>query len=345
MTTDEVLFQEMHGQHGDIGIIVLNRPTVLNALNHAMVQAMFKQLTAWASATPIKAVVIRANGRAFCAGGDLRLTYDRYQAKDPLLTHFFRDEYQLNQLIHHYPKPYIAFMHGITMGGGVGLSLHGSHRVATDHLVFAMPETGIGFYPDVGGRYFLPRLPGKMGFYLGLTGAKINSDDCIALGITQHKIAVDALDAVIQAILDCDFADAAHEAVTTVINTFQVAVQSSALMAKQAALDACFSATSIEAIFQRLQTSTDATCRASYDSLQTKSPLSLKVTLRALQEGAALDFDTCMLKEYPLACHFLQGHDFPEGIRAMIIDKDQAPNWQPRTVNAVTLDEVEKYFH
>src|SRR3989338_2126316 len=193
----EVLFEEIAGQGGHLGVITLNRPQILNSLNQTMIDAMYAQLNKWAIAPDIKAVVIRAApGRAFCAGGDLRFTYERFKNKDPLLSTFFRDEYQLNRLIYHFPKPYIALLDGITMGGGVGISIHGSHRVATENLLFAMPETGIGFFPDVGGTYFLPRLPGRIGYYLGLTGARIKTDDCVTLGISQHKVTRDKLSAL-----------------------------------------------------------------------------------------------------------------------------------------------------
>src|SRR3990167_2591411 len=203
----EVLFDEMKGEGGNLGLITLNRPEVLNSLNQSMIHAMHDQLKIWAAADDIKAVVIRpADGRAFCAGGDIRSTYARRLEKDAALPRFFYDEYQLNRTIHHYPKPYIAFLDGITMGGGVGISIHGSHRVATDRLLFAMPETGIGFFPDVGGTYFLPRLKGQMGFYLGLTGARINADDCIGLGITQHKVSEHDLSNILAALANKVFA-------------------------------------------------------------------------------------------------------------------------------------------
>jgi enoyl-CoA hydratase len=219
----EVLFDEYEGKDGNLGIITLNRPEVLNSLNHDMIEAMHKQLIQWATAAHIKAVIIKAvPGRAFCAGGDIRLTYDRCKKHDPAAAEFFQDEYQLNRCIFHFPKPYIALLDGITMGGGVGISIHGSHRVATEKLLFSMPETGIGFFPDVGGTYFLPRLPGNTGIYLGLTGARIHSDDCVALGLTQHKVASEQLSQLIAALAQQSFGANANEAVTQVIQQFQM---------------------------------------------------------------------------------------------------------------------------
>lgn len=341
----EVLFDEMSGKDGNLGIITLNRPQVLNSLNHAMIFAMQDALQRWASAPDIKAVVIRAaEGRAFCAGGDLRLTYDRARAKEAIAPHFFRDEYHLNSFIFHFPKPYIALLDGITMGGGVGISIHGSHRVATENLMFAMPETGIGFFPDVGGTYFLPGLPGKTGFYLGLTGVRLNSDDCVALGLTQQKVPHASLPGLLQAIADGPFDDDSRASVTRIIEQFQVPVQASSIMDQKEAIDSCFSEDSMEAIMRALRKSNSVLCNDAAHILLKKSPTSLKVTLRALQEGQYLDFDACMRQEYRLACHFLQSHDFLEGIRAVIIDKDQRPVWHPATLEEVTENEVETYF-
>lgn len=341
----EVLFETLPGKNGDMGVITLNRPAVLNSLNQFMVHAIHAQLEFWAAAQHVKAVVIRGAGeRAFCAGGDLRLTYERIQQQESSLADFFEYEYQLNQLIFHFPKPYIALLDGITMGGGVGLSIHGSHRVATEHLLFAMPETGIGFFPDVGATYFLPRLRGKFGFYLGLTGARLASDDCVALNIAQQKVARAALPELLQALAETSFADDARATVTQVIDQFCTASQPSILIEQQNVIDACFSATTVEDILQNLQHAENKLCTDAASMLRAKSPTSLKVTLRALQAGVHLDFDACMRQEFQLATHFLQGHDFLEGIRAVIIDKDQSPAWKPSTLAEVKEQEIEKYF-
>lgn len=344
--TQDVLFGELTGTNGDIGVITLNRPEVLNALNHAMVNAMFPQLQTWAKASHIKAVVIRAAaGRAFCAGGDLRLTHDRAKSGDPAMAHFFRDEYKLNSLIFHYPKPYIALLDGITMGGGVGISIHGSHRVATERLLFAMPETGIGFFPDVGGTYFLPRLPGKIGYYLGLTGARIKSDDAVAIKIAQHKILSERIPQVVDALVNEAFGNDARAAVTTILSSFSEPVSHASQTLNQDAIDTCFTGQTMEEIISALEKSSSAEyATETLKALAKKSPSSLKVSLRAMQMGATLDFDACMKQEYRLACRFLEGHDFPEGIRAVILHKDQNPVWRPATLEQVTKLDVEKYF-
>ena len=319
--TQDILFEEISGHGGSIGVITLNRPAVLNSLNHDMIVAMHPKLNVWAQAAHIKAVVIRAaEGRAFCAGGDLRLAYDRAKQHNPLMTEFFYDEYQLNRCIYHYPKPYIALLDGITMGGGVGLSINGSHRVATDRLLFAMPETGIGFFPDVGGTYFLPRLPGLSGYYLGLTGTRIKADDCTALGLTQHKVNHDAIPALLTALADTQFAADASSTVTAIISKFNQPVLSSPLQEAQAELQACFAGKTIEAIMELLSASSHPVCQDAVTAMQKKSPTSLKVTLQALNQGRNTDFDVCMQQEFRLVSRFLLAHDFIEGIRAVIID-------------------------
>lgn len=342
--TSDILFEEYPGEAGNLGMITLSRPKALNSLSHQMIHAIHAQLQGWEKDDSIKAVIIKAvEGRAFCAGGDIRLTYDRYHRQDPALTHYFRDEYQLNRFIFHFPKPYIALLDGITMGGGVGVSLHGSHRVATDNLLFAMPETGIGFFPDVGGTYFLPRLVNKFGYYLGLTGARIGCDDAVELGLAHLKVDSVSLGDIIQAIANQPFGDDANLAVTRVLEGYQLPVQSE-LFNHMEAIESCFSEVTLESIQQALHHSQDDLCKAAADMLAKKSPTSLKVTLRALNEGASYDFDTCMKHEYRLVTHFLAEHDFIEGIRAVIIDKDQRPVWQPPTLHEVTREMVDAYF-
>lgn len=346
METQDILFEEREGAGGQLGIITLNRPAVLNSLNYDMLSAMQKKLHAWAEASAIKAVVIRAaEGRAFCAGGDIRLVYERARHHQPEMTDFFYHEYQLNRFIHHFPKPYIALLDGITMGGGVGVSIHGSHRVATDRLLFAMPETGIGFFPDVGGTYFLPRLPSLFGYYLGLTGARLKVDDCIMQGIATHKVDQASLPAILTALQETAFTADAKQSVSTILAEFEVpANQNTELQQAEKALAACFKHDSIEAILSALQTSTESVCRDAAAMLAMKSPTSLKVTLQALTTGKNMNFDACMRQEFRLVTRFLLAHDFIEGIRAAIIDKDQKPRWQPATLSEVTPQSVNDYF-
>lgn len=341
----EVLFEELKGKHGNLGVIILNRPTVLNSLSHDMICAMYDQLQRWESAEHIKGVVIRAvEGKAFCAGGDLRLTYERHLKSSEDLSNFFRDEYQLNRFIFHYPKPYIAFLDGITMGGGVGISIHGSHRIATERLLFAMPETGIGFFPDIGGTYFLPRLPGYFGFYLGLTGARITNNDATALGLTTQMVPHEQLPNLLDELVKQPFGDQAKNKVTDIINQFILPLPAQTILNHQTAIDECFSCKTVEEIVTRISNSSNPLCRSAGEVLPKKSPTSLKVTLYAIQQGKTLDFDTCMQQEFAMTCHFLEEHDFIEGIRALIIDKDQTPKWRPSTLEEVSSQMVKKYF-
>lgn len=343
--THDILFTERPGQGGNLGIITLNRPKALNALNHVMIKALFDQLEIWANAQHIKAVIIQGEGRAFCAGGDIRETYERYLKKDTALAEFFRDEYELNRFIFHYPKPYIALLSGITMGGGVGISLHGSHRVGAEQMTFAMPETTIGFYPDVGGTYFLSRLQNHLGIYLGLTGNKIMVDDCLALGIVTHKIRLEKFPDIIAALAEHDFSkDQADTAVTKLLNSFKLQPQDGPLLANKDLINYLFDGATIESIITKLKDNHSPFAKDALKTLEQKSPTSLKVTLKALQLASKLDFDQSMQQEYTLTQHFLNRPDFPEGIRALLIDKDNQPQWQPPTLTKVSDELVLDYF-
>lgn len=342
----DVLFEELTGKGGDVGLITLNRPQSLNALNHGMIVALYHQLTAWQSAKHIKAVMIcAAPGRAFCAGGDLRLTYERCLINDPAKYIFFEDEYRLNRLIFHYPKPYIAYLNGINMGGGVGISIHGSHRIGTEQLLFAMPETGIGFYPDVGGTYFLPRLRGFLGRYLGLTGMRLKIDDCLALGLVHQKIHQACFPELLTAICNAPFRSNSTHEVTAIIDQFKLPGADKNILNHQAALDQCFAHSEIEDIMAALASVNDKVCQEALVLLQKKSPTSLKVTLKALIKGKVLNFDACMTQEFAITSHFLQNHDFMEGIRAIIIDKDQKPLWEPSKLSDVNEAMINAFFH
>lgn len=341
----DVLFEEVSGRDGNLGVITLNRPQVLNALNHNMFLVINEQLTKWEAADQIKAVIIRAaEGRAFCAGGDIRSAYEKKLANDPTLAYFFRDEYQLNLHIHHYTKPFIALLDGITMGGGAGVSMHGSHRVATDRLLFSMPETSIGFYPDVGGSYFLSRLPYKMGFYLGLTSARVTYSDCVALGLANYMMSRDSFPQLIYALADTSLEENAKAKVSETIEQFTIPYGESALLQYKNVIEKCFSKATVEEILQALEIEGSEWSLQTAAAIKTKSPTSLKITLRALQEGEKSSIDQCMRMEYRLTNRFIEGNDFFEGIRAAIIDKDQKPKWQPAQLENVSHEMVAKYF-
>lgn len=341
----EINFEEITGRDGNLGLITLTRQNVLNALNHAMFLALYNQLAEWENANHIKAVVIRAaEGRAFCAGGDIRSAYEQKKAGDTNLSLFFRDEYRMNQIIHQYSKPYIALLDGITMGGGVGISIHASHRVATDRLMFAMPETGIGFYPDVGTTYVLSRLPHYMGFYIGLTGARLSAQDCFAVTAVDELVKETAFPDIIFALADESFNSHPKETVTSVLQKFSLPAGESMLWQHRSVIEKCFAKKTVEEIIHALLDEKNDWCHATAAELKTKSPTSLKVTLRALQEAVNLDFEECMTIEYRLTCHFLESHEFFEGIRAAVIDKDRQPKWQPAKLEEVSMQSVKKFF-
>lgn len=342
-TIPEIQFEEITGVSGDIGFITLTRQKALNALNHSMFIALNKQLKEWDNASYIKAVIIQAaEGRAFCAGGDIRHAYELKMKNDPNIKKFFYDEYQMNKRIHHFSKPYIALLNGITMGGGVGISWHASHRVATENLIFSMPETGIGFYPDVGTTYFLARIPFHIGVYLGLTGVRLGADDSVEIGFAQHKIPSEQLSTLINEFVQQSLSN--HQAVTNIIDQFSLPIHTSELFLHKNEIDNCFSQNTVEEILQQLESHSTEWCAQTAALLKSKSPTSLKVTLQALQQAKTLSFDECMKMEYRLTCRFVQEHDFFEGIRAAIIDKDQQPKWQPQQLSEINPSQVEKYF-
>jgi enoyl-CoA hydratase/carnithine racemase len=343
LSTDEIQFEEIIGEEGNLGLITLTRQKALNALSLNMIRAMDKQLAIWADSSSIIAVIIRAaSGRAFCAGGDIRAMYERKMANDQAFSGFFHEEYQLNRRIFHFPKPYIALLDGITMGGGAGISLHGSHRIATENLLFAMPETGIGFHPDVGTSFFLSRLPHHIGIYLGLTGARISCSDCLALKLVDHVIAPESQEQLIQVMAESFLPN--KMAVTEVIKQFEIDVPKSELFNNKIEIKNHFSKNSVEAILQSLLSTTSKWAHKTAEIIKKNSPTSLKVTLQELIQAANLDFDACMQTEYRLTMRFVDGHDFFEGVRAAVIDKDQKPNWKPVTLEEVTTDNVAYYF-
>jgi enoyl-CoA hydratase len=330
----EVLFET----RGAVGLITLNRPKALNALTHNMALLMTTQLNAWADDAPVKTVVIQGAGeRAFCAGGDIRALYDSGKAGTPYALEFYRDEYKLDALIKHYPKPYVALIRGIDMGGGVGVSVNGSHRVADETMLFAMPETGIGLFPDVGGSYFLPRCPGQIGMYLAMTGARIKTADCLYVGVATHFVPQAKWGDLIAALADGTAPGAA-------IAQFSADAGAAPLAEHRGKIDTIFAAESVEAILELLDRDTSDWARETAKTMRTKSPTSLKVAYRQVREGAKKDFDDCMRMEFRMVHRIVAGHDFYEGVRATIIDKDGAPKWQPAELAAVSDSDVAAYF-
>ena len=334
----EILFEA----RGGLAVVTLNRPKALNTLTWDMMLAYHPRLREWAEDPGIGALVIRATGsRAFCAGGDIRIIWEQIRDGGELPRLFFRREYTLNHDIHRFPKPYIAFLDGIVMGGGVGLSVHGSHRIATENTLFAMPETGIGLFPDVGGTYFLPRLPGKLGLFLGLTGARLKAADCLYAGVATHYVESARLEDLVAALADARLEAASVEAV---IADFAGDPGPAPLAEQREAIDRCFAAESVEAILEALRAEASPWADKLVGLMEKASPTALKLAFRQIHEGAELDFATAMTLEYRLSQACMYGHDFPEGVRALIIDKDNAPKWLPATLEEVEAEAIEACF-
>ncbi len=341
MADAEIIFD----RRGAAGLITLNRPQALNAVTHAMVLALRAQLAQWADDPAITRVVIQAEGtRAFSAGGDIRALYDLGQAgKHNEMEQFWRDEYPLNAAIKNFRKPYVALIDGIVMGGGVGVSVHGSHRVAGDRFQFAMPEVGIGFFPDVGATWFLPRMPGELGTYCALTGERFRSADACAAGIATHRIPSGRFPALLEGLSGTVSVDA-------VLAAFSEPAGEGPILARRAVIDRLFAGDNVEAILAALDAeaksgSADAAFAAeTAATMRAKSPLSLKIALAQVRRGAAWDFETCMRAEFRIVSRVIKGHDFYEGVRAVIVDKDNKPHWQPATLAGVTDAEVERHF-
>lgn len=330
----EVLFSRV----GSAGLITLNRPKALNALTLNMVRLIHPQLNEWARDPAIRLVMIEGAGeKGFCAGGDIRALHDWGKAGARDAYDFYREEYRLNTAIKRYPKPYVALMDGITMGGGVGMSVHGSHRVATERLVFAMPETGIGLIPDVGGTYFLPRLPGQIGMYLALTGERLKAADACHAGIADLFVEGHRLEALKIALGE-------GQNVDSVLVGFKSDPGEAPLKTQRAVIDRHFGGESVAAILASLKSDGSEWALAMAHLIEAKSPTCEIVAHRQLRLGARLSFEECMAVDFRLTSRCMQGHDFYEGVRAVIIDKDQAPKWQPPTLAEVSGASVDAYF-
>jgi enoyl-CoA hydratase len=337
----DILFE----RRGAAGIVTLNRPQALNAVTHGMVLALRAQLDAWGADPAITRVVIQAAGeRAFSAGGDIRALYDLGKAGrrgDAL--QFWRDEYPLNAAIKNFRKPYVALIDGIVMGGGVGVSVHGSHRVAGDRYAFAMPEVGIGFFPDVGATWFLPRLPGELGAYCALTGERFGIADAVAAGIATHRIPSARFGALLDGFTGTVPVDA-------LLSAFSEPAGEGPITARRATIDRLFAdgrAEDILAALEREAVSGGAEAEwagKTAAAMRTKSPLSLKLALAQVRRGKEWDFATCMRAEFRIVSRVIHGHDFYEGVRAVIVDKDNRPRWQPATLGEVSATQVDRHF-
>jgi enoyl-CoA hydratase len=338
----EILFERL----GTLGLVTLNRPKALNALTRDMCLKMSARLGEWAFDDQVRVVAVRgAGGRAFCAGGDIRTLYAAGKAGSTAPRDFYRDEYRLDSQIHHYEKPYVALLDGITMGGGVGISVHGRHRIVTERTVFAMPETAIGFFPDVGGSYFLPRCPGELGAYLGLTGERLKGGETVYAGVGTAYLPSQSLPGLLGDLAELRPAQDSNAEVAAAIGRHLTPHELPPIAAAQAAIDRHFAAASVEAILASLEADGDEPfARKTLETLAVKSPTSLKLSYRAAREGRALDLDRCLQMEFRLALRCMKGHDFYEGVRAVIIDKDNRPEWRPARLEDVSDADIAAYF-
>ncbi|MFE9083310.1 enoyl-CoA hydratase/isomerase family protein [Brevundimonas sp. NPDC003935] len=333
MSEAEVITRVENG----VGRITLNRPKAIHALNRGMCEAMIEALLAWRGDEAVKSVLIdHAGERGFCAGGDIRMIAESGAGDASEAQAFFKTEYQLNHLMFEYPKPITAVIDGIVMGGGVGISEPADVRIATERTTYAMPETGIGLFPDVGGGWFLPRLPGQTGVWLALTGARLKAADTVALGIHTHFVESGAAAALKDELL------ANPSDPKAVADRVSGEAGPAPLDAHREAIDRLFAFDTVEEIFAALEAEGSDWALKQLETLKTKSPQSLKVSLRQIRTGATLaSFAENMAMEYALGGRVVRTHDFQEGVRAVIVDKDNAPKWSPAELSRVsdaTLD-------
>jgi len=336
--TDDILVRV----EGHAGFISLNRPSALHALTLPMVHAMTEALLAWRNDDAVKCVVIdHADGRGFCAGGDIAfLRNSAIHDGGESGRKFFHDEYQLNHLLFTYSKPVVALMDGITMGGGVGISQPARFRVATENTKFAMPETGIGLFPDVGGGWYLSRLEGRVGQFLALTGARIAGPGCLALGLANHYVPSSALAEAKARIASEDV-----ERIDGILGTLSETPPASKIVETLFQINRHFASNAFEDILASLEGDESAWAMKELATLRTKSPQTCKVALRQLSESLKLtDFADNMAMEYRIASRVLVRPDFAEGVRAVIVDKDNSPKWDPATAEGVTDALVDAIF-
>ena len=325
-------------KRGGLGLITLNRPKALNALTHGMCLGMLKALTAWAEDDGVKAVAIRGAGpRAFCAGGDIRAMAESNRDKTQTAANFLRDEYRLNAMIGAYGKPYVALTHGVVMGGGAGVSVHGSHRLGDEDLAFAMPETGIGFMPDIGSSFFLSRCPGESGLYLGLTGNRIGLGDALALGLMTHSVSAASHEEIIARLAGGEPPDAA-------IAAFARAKPPEPLAEHRGRIDTIFAAPSVEGVLERLDRDGGEFAADAARVMRGRSPTSLKLTFALLRRGKSLSRDACLKMEYRAGSRRVMESDFQEGARAQLLDKDGKPRWRPDSLAGVKDADISAYF-
>ncbi len=328
---------------GRAGRITTNRPKALNALTLNMVREIWAAMLKWRDDPAVRMVLLDGTGdRALCAGGDVISLYNSRSDGSDLARTFWREEYRLNALIHRYPKPFVAIQDGIVMGGGIGLSGHAQHRIVTERSMLAMPETGIGLIPDVGGTWLLAHSAGELGVYLGLTGARMNGADAIQAGFSGTFVPSTGLDAV-----KAELCNPQGRPVDEIVDGIadEHPVPASPLMALKPKLDRWFAPATIEGILKELQSTTDEFAQKARSDLLQKSPLALKTSLAAIRQARHLpSLEAALNVEYRLCTRLFEGGEFPEGVRALLVDKDKKPRWKPSELEEVTPTMITAQF-
>lgn len=325
-------------RHGALGHLILNRPRAINALNQRMVDTLWTTLAAWAVDDAIRTVVLSGAGdRGLCAGGDIVAIYRSIVGGRDEAQRFWASEYALDAAIARYPKPYVALMDGLVLGGGIGLSAHGAVRIVTERTRVGMPEVSIGFFPDVAGTYLLARAPGELGTHLALTGGTASGADAIALGLADHFVPSERLPALVEALVT--------RSVDDVLAEFAEEPPASELLSERSWIDAAYAGDDAVAIVDRLAASAEPAAREAAATILTKSPTSVAVTLAALRSSHGVQsLEAAFDRDYRIAGRFTRGAEVIEGIRAQVIDKDRDPHWSPATLAEVTPEAVAEYF-
>ena len=340
--TNDILFDEQNGW----GVVTMNRPQALNALTWGMVKNLHAKLKEWEAHPSIRAVMIKGAGdRAFCAGADIRWLHGAAKEDSAGTSEFFRDEYTNNAAIYHFPKPYVALIDGVVMGGGVGVSVHGDFRIVGDKTLFAMPETAIGLFPDVGGGHFMPRLHDGIGLYYALTGARAKAADCMAAGLATHYTPTEKQEELEQTLLKTRLTSHAHADIEAVLDEFADDPGHAEVNDRRDQIKAVFeNPPSLAALLAVLAADDGQFAKETSKTLSRMSPTSMALTFEQMKRGHTLDFDDTMQMEFRMVRRVMEGHDFFEGVRAQIIDKDREPKWRPARLDEVHPEDIAAYF-
>uniref|UniRef100_A0A0E0J9Q6 3-hydroxyisobutyryl-CoA hydrolase n=1 Tax=Oryza nivara TaxID=4536 RepID=A0A0E0J9Q6_ORYNI len=348
----QAMSQVLVEANGVTRTLVLNRPKQLNALSSAMITCFLRCFTAYEEDDGVKLLIVKGKGRAFCAGGDVAavvrsINNDSWKYG----AHFFRNEFLLNYIIATYSKPQVSLLTGIVMGGGAGVSIHGRFRVVTDSTVFAMPETALGLFPDIGASYFLSRLPGFYGEYVGLTGVRLDAAEMLACGLATHFVPSDRLSLLEESLKKVDTSD--PFAICGIIDQYsqQPSLKEKSALNRLEIINKCFSKKTVEEIIASLEQEApnvaDEWIASAIQSMRKASPTSMKISLRSIREGRTQTVGECLRREYRMVCHVMRGdfsRDFFEGCRAILLDRDRNPKWMPPRLEEVHDEVVEKYF-